>query len=256
MNFLKKTILVLIMFFSFYYTDKIANYVLEKNKLYLEIKAQQEKYQIESKSVLINDDYMIPGLTGKKVDVKNSYYNMKDIKKFNPYYLVYKDIYPQESFKKYPNKIINKGNKLKNSIAIVVEYDQDIINYLKNYKISVLTKLNNYQKDAKYEQINDDFNNYQKLTNLIKRYNNNSNICFVNKNNLKFCQKNRYILVAPTKVLDNNSYLKIINHLESGDIILIRKSTKLSNVNLILKNILYKDYQINYLSKHINEKRD
>lgn len=256
MKFVKYVFLLFFMLFSFYFTEKISNFVLERNNLYQEIDRKKNKFNIESTSAVINDDYLIPGLNGRVVDVKNSFYNMRNIKKFNPYYLIYKDTYPKKSSSNYFNKIIKKGNKLKNSIALVVEYDVKTISYLNKYKISVLVNLEEYNRNSRYEQINNDFQNYNRLDNMINKYSKNTNICFVTKSNLKFCRKNNKILVEPTKILDNGSYYKIVNNIESGDIILIKKNTKLEHISIIIKNILFKDYNINFLSDHICEERN
>ena len=254
MKILKKLSLVIIVFFSFYYTEKISKFVLEKNELYQEINKKKDKYKIASIDAITKDNYVIPGLNGKKVDLKNSYYNMKDINEFNPYYLVYKETVPKETIYNYKDKIINKGNNKKNSISLVVEYDEGIIKYLNKYNISVLVNLNNFKKDAKYEQINNEESEYKKLDKLISRYSINTDICLVNKNNN--CKKYHKTLVEPTKELNNENYYLIKNSLSSGDIILINKNTNIKYINLLIKDILYKDYQINYLSKHISEERN
>ena len=254
MNYLKKFGVIIITLFSFYYTEKISNYILHKNKLYQEINKEKNNYKIESISAITKNNYVIPGLNGKKVDVKNSYYNMKDVNEFNPYYLVYNDVYPKKSLYKYKDKIIKKGNSQKNSIAIVIEYDQNIINYLSKYNISVLINLETFKKNSKYEQINNEKYNYKKLDKLINKYSTNTNICMPKYN--YNCEDNHKILVEPTKEFNNNNYITIKNNLSSGDIILIKKNTKKEYINLLIKSILFKDYQINYLSKHISEERN
>lgn len=69
--------------FSFFYTEKIANYVLENNELYKAIDAEKDAYEVLSVNASINGNYIVPGLNGEVVNVKDSYYNMKDIEVFN-----------------------------------------------------------------------------------------------------------------------------------------------------------------------------
>lgn len=255
LKFFKKIGIIAIVLFSFYYTDQISNLVLESNPLYKDIVKNKDDFEVMSTSAIINDEYITPGLNGLSIDVKNSYYNMKTLETFNSYYLVYEESTPEVSIENNKDKIIKKGNSSKNSIALVVEYNEKIIDYLKNKKISVLTNLNNFDKSATYEQINDDYTNYTKLENLINKYVKNPKICLVNENNKSQCIANKAFLVEPSKILNDNTVLNLKDNIESGDIILIKKNTKLENIDIILKSIEYKDYNLNYLSDHISEKR-
>ncbi len=53
--------------------------MLESNELYKQIEAEKDTYEIASVNAIIEGDYIIPGLNGHVVDVKDSYYNMKDL---------------------------------------------------------------------------------------------------------------------------------------------------------------------------------
>lgn len=252
-NFKNLGIIAIVMF-SFYYTEQIANFVLENNTLYKEIDDKRSEYEIKSISAIIDNDTIIPGLSGVMVNVKDSYYNMKALNVFNSYYLKYTDDYPVVSIEQNKDKIITQGNSAKNSVSLVLEYDEKIIEFLKGYNFSVLVDIDTFNKTAGYEQINNEINNYSKLENLINKYTSNVNICVVG-NNEKICRENKKYLVKPTKALSDSSILELKDNINSGDIILIKKNTKLANVDAILKCILYKDYKINTLSKHISEER-
>ena len=71
--------IVAIAIFSFFYTEKIANYMLLNNELYQEIEKEKASYEIKSVNAVIDGEYIVPGLNGLAVNVKDSYYNMKDI---------------------------------------------------------------------------------------------------------------------------------------------------------------------------------
>lgn len=256
MKLFKKIGLIAIVMFSFYYTEKIAGFVLEKNELYQEINDKKEQYEIKSVSAQIDDENIIPGLEGISVNIKDSYYNMKSLNVFNSYYLIYENIAPVVSIESNVDKIIIKGNSNKNSVALVLEYDQDIINHLNNYNISVLVDMNNFNKEAKYEQINNEVSNFKRIENLINKYSNNTNICVISSNNETICRDNKMFLVKPNKELSDSTYLALKDNVESGDIILIKKGTKIEYIDIIIKSVLFKDYKINYLSKHISEERD
>lgn len=244
-----------VMLFSFYYTEKIANYVLEKNALYQEINEKSSSFEVPSVSAVVEDTTMMPGLNGKSVHVKESYYNMKSMQVFNSYYLVYKDVFPEISIEKNKDKIITKGNPLKNSVAIVLEYDKNIIGYLKDYNFSVLVDSTTFDPNVRYEQINNEVKDFEKLDSLISKYVVNPNLCVIHSGNESVCREKKKYLVQPTKVLSDSSIVELKNTITSGDIILIQKNTKLETVAILLRSILFKDYDLNILSKHISEER-
>lgn len=244
-----------VMLFSFYYTEKIANYVLEKNALYQEINEKSSSFEVPSVSAVVDATTMVPGLNGKSVHIKESYYNMKSMQVFNSYYLVYKDIFPEISIEKNKDKIITKGNPLKNSVAIVLEYDKNIIEYLKDYNFSVLVDSTTFDPTASYEQINNEIKDFEKLDSLISKYVVNPNLCVIHSGNEAICRDKKKYLVQPTKTLSDGSIAELKNTISSGDIILIQRNTKLETVAILLRSILFKDYDLNILSKHINEER-
>ena len=135
--------------FSFFYTEKIANYVLENNELYKAIDAEKDTYEVLSVNASINGNYIVPGLNGEVVNVKDSYYNMKDIEVFNAYYLKYDITYPEVSLYSNIDKIINiyKKEQLiekKNGIIKKLEdktMEQDEIKQLEKELTEVIIKL-------------------------------------------------------------------------------------------------------------------
>ena len=118
--------LITLICFSFFYTEKIASFVLESNELYQEIDNKKEEYLVASVNAQIDGEYIIPGLNGLEVNVKDSYFNMKDINVFNEYYLLYDIVYPSISLNDYKDKIIKQGNTKKHSISFILEYDEKI----------------------------------------------------------------------------------------------------------------------------------
>ncbi len=255
MKFFKYFGIVAIMLFSFYYTDKIANLVLEKNELYQKIASLKDNYKTESVGAVITDDYIIPGLVGSEVNVLDSYYNMKNINVFNEYYLVYQDILPQVSLENNMDKIIKQGNPLKNSVAFILEEDETILNYfLDNYiKADVLINLENYNKYSNLELINNDLKNYEKVENLLNNKNLNQNLCVLNSFNNDICREKKKYLIEP-KLFDNSNFLELKKNINKGDIYLIKKGTKLENIKLFIKDLAFKDLNIIYLSELISEK--
>lgn len=244
--------------FSFFYTEKIANMTLENNQIYKTIKTNAKDYDVMAVNATIDGNYVTPGLNGKIVDVKDSYYSMKDINTFNSYYLVYDTSYPEVTIENNKDKIIQKGNRLKKSVAFVLEYDETIINFFKDnkYDASVLVDIDTFNKDESLEQLNNEFNKFSNLETLLNKYSDNANICYISDNNENVCRKNKKYLVKSNKILNNSTFIDIKNDIESGDIYYVSKNTDTKNIQLIINSILYKDLDIVRLSELLSEERD
>ena len=227
--------------FSFIYTEKIANLTLENSEIYQEIKKAEDDYNEAFVNAQIEDDYIVPGLNGRKVNVKNSFYNMKDINTFNSYYLIYDTSYPEVTLENNKDKIVNRGNSYKKSVSFIIEYNKEIINYFNenNIKASVLVDLNSYNKNEKLEQINNEVDNFNELEALINKYSTNTNICYVTSVNEKICRKKEKYLVKTDKIVTNSSIISLKNNVESGDIYYIKRGTDLKNIKVLINSINY-----------------
>ena len=75
----------------------------------------------------------------------------------------------------------------------------------------------------------------------------------MNGQNYELCLKKKNYLVEPTLTLTSTNYIDVKSSFESGSIILIDESAKLSDVKLLLKEINYKNYDIVYISELISE---
>lgn len=243
--------------FSFFYTEKIANYVLENNELYKQIAQEKDYYTVASVNAVIEGEYITPGLTGQVVDIKDSYYNMKDMEAFNSYYLMYDVTYPEVSLDNNVDKIINKGNPLKDSVSFILEYDKEMIDYFvnNNYDASVVVTIDNFDKSSKLEQLNGEVDEFKEIESLINKYSTNANICYINNNNLDVCKKNGKYLVQSEKVINNSNIIEIKNNITSGDIYYVSKNTDTKNIQLIINSIIYKDLDIVRISELIKEER-
>ena len=247
--------LVIILCFSFLYAERIANFTLEKNKLYQEINNNKDTYTIKPVNAIISDSYITPGINGKKVNVKKSYYKMKNIQTFNELYLVFNIMQPDISLNNNLDRIINKGNELKNGVAFVIDNNKEIIDYLINNNIpaSILITMDTFNKDSKLEQINNDEYNYSKVDILLNKYHKNTNICYLNSKLDDLCRKNHKYLVKSAIVVDNSNFINIKNNIISGDIYYISKNLSINNMELLIKTIQFKDLHIMTLSDLISE---
>ena len=69
--------LILVISFSFYYTDKVATVVRNQDPLMIKIRQYESSFNKESMNAFINNDNIIPGINACVVDINTSYNNMK-----------------------------------------------------------------------------------------------------------------------------------------------------------------------------------
>ena len=244
-----------ILVFSFYYTDKIALLVQEKNPVLQKIKGEKDSLEIRSEDATIKDETIIPGKSGSKVNVEKSFYNMKSLNSYNEAYLIYDVIIPSISLDNNKDKIIISGNKSNNQISIILEYNKDLISLFKDYKVDLLINKNTYNSNNKYELINNevDKNLFNQVNNILGNDKINKHICIYNEKTKELCINNNNYLVKPTHKLNNSNIIEVKNSIENGSIILISKYAKLTDIKLLLKQIAFQDLDIVYLSDLIKE---
>lgn len=249
--------LALIMVFSFYYTEKIALIVLNKNPLMQTINLEKENYEVGYVNAFIEGDYIIPGINGLEVNVRDSFYQMQALNVFNEYYLIYNQISPEVSLENNKDKIIKQGNSILNQVSLILNEESDISEYLKmnHYKADLLVDVDRYEKNSYFEVINDEVDAFDSLENTLNLNKDNKHICVIRDDNYNLCLKKKNYLVEPTLRLNSTNFINVKNSLKSGSIILIDVSAKLSDVKLLLKEIKYKNYDIVYLSEMISEER-
>lgn len=243
-----------ILVFSFYYTDKIALIVQEKNPILQEIKSKENELLIDSKDATVVNNFIIPGIKGSKVNAEKSFNKMKSLNAFNEYYLVYDDVKPSISIEDNKDKIIISGNKSKKQISVIIEYNEDLINYFRNYKIDLLINKNNYDKNIKFELINNekDVKKFKQVETLLNNDKINKKLCLYNQSNQDICKSKGNYIIKNTHYLNDNIY-DIKNTLENGSIILIKKDTNLKDIKILLNQIKFQDLEIVYLSDLIKE---
>lgn len=244
-----------VLLFSFYYTEKMSNVVINNSSLFTEINKNSSEYNITPVSAIIEDDYIIPGLNGYSVNVLKSYNNMRFLDTFNSYYLEYDKVSPNISLENNKDKIIKYGNKSKKGVSLIVKDNIDIIDYsnMKNIKITRLVDYNTYDKKFKFEQINNDHEDYKKTETLLNNANINKNICVINNNIIDICKSSNKYLVESSLTLNNYNLASIKENIKSGYIIYINDNVNLTDFKLLVKQINYQGLIIMYLSDLISE---
>ena len=257
-KYLKYTLLIAIVLFSFYFTEKQATFFKNNDPLLKSIKEYQSTHELKPVNAVINDNYITPGLYGKRVNEIKSLMKMKSDGIFNSIFLVMDNIKPDISINNNKDKIINKGNEGKQAISFILEDDEsNIITYLIANKIdaSLLVNKNSINANPYFEQINNDFEYYDKVEKILNKNKNNTNICLIGRNNKNFCLRHKKYLVEPTQILSSSNLITVKNKLSSGDIILIKNSVFVDDLSYLIQYIKSKDLKIIKLSELIDEKQ-
>lgn len=267
--------------FSFYYTDKIIDVAKSKDSIMISIMKEEEKYEIPAVDAIMIDDYIISGISGKKVDVEKSYEKMKKLGEYNENLLVFMNENPKVSLCDNYDKFIIRGNSNKEQVAILINArdisnTKNIINILNENNIPASIYLDksfikeNYQELEKLNRKNIVFsnggcnNNYEELcikeTNmLLKTFENyDDKFCYVTADDYDILEncKNNYMYTIKPLITDNvNPYVTIKNNLQTGNIYLLNDNiyTK-KELSAILKYINQKGFEITTISDLLDEK--
>lgn len=248
--------LVSILCFTFYYTEQIAKFMRNKDPIYESIETFAMDYYINSVNAMIEGNSIIPGLTGKQVNLEKSFRNMKNNGYFNELDFVFEEIKPSISLEENKDKIIKKGNKEKQAISFILE-DSTYLSYLDQMGISyaILTTKETKEMTCTHgTKINNDKNNYEEVEKFLKSQKENNNICYA-ENKEEFCKEKKKLLIKETYALSNSNFLKKYRYVEAGDIILLQKNLNLSNLQILIQQIYFKGYQIIPITTLVSETR-
>ena len=257
MKNIKKVLLFILILLSFYFTEKTAILVRSKDPIMQGIVEYASSNNIEATDAKIDGNYIVPGLIGKRINEVKSLMNMKAIGVFNKTFLSFDEIKPKVSLEDNKDLIISKGNSKKQAISFVLENDEtNVVTYLISLKIpaSLLVTNETIDKNPYFEQINNDFENYNSVEKKLNKDKINTNICLINRTNKEFCKKKKKYLVEPTYVLNEANIIMIKNKINSGDIILIKDSATIDDVSILISYLKSKNINIVKLSELISEK--
>lgn len=261
-KFIEKIFIILLVSFSFFYTDKVINMINKKDPLMKEIENLKGEYDVLPVNAILDNDTIVPGIKGKEIDVDESYDNMKIGGIFREDALVFKDLYPASSVSDNIDKYIVKGNSNKKEVSLIVILNNNIdkiknmdnITIFINHKDITTSNIKLLKNKEVYTYGNNGIYNKEILTNdntLINRLSNSkSNYCLVKEkddNILKLCSENNMYTVIPNIQGD---YYNIKNNLSNGSIILLNN---INNIDIIIKYIESKGYEIVGLNKLLSE---
>ena len=209
-------------------------------------------YYISPVDAIIYNDTIIPGINGKEVNKQASLIKMEEFGAFNDTYLIYNKVKPNISLDDYKDKVIIRGNPSKRSIALILEENSNLEEYLlnKNIKYSIIATLNTTLSQNKdYINGEKDQNKASDLNSLLNKKKINKKICLVNYSNIDFCKNKKYFIIKPSIELNNLTF----NNINNGEIILITQNTTLDSLNNLIIKANHLDLSFVSLSELIAE---
>lgn len=267
---------------SFIISEKTAYVVKDVDEIMTEIKEKQEIYKQEPIEAKIENNTIIPGLNGKKVDVEKSYKEMKKIGTFNEKYIVYEEIKPTISSKKEYEKYIISGNSKKNTVSLIFIVNKNdkidsIINILNEKNIKATFFIDGYwledNNELTLELISNNHTignlgynlNYQDtgfiwVNNILKKIGKQKvNYCYANDNieDLKACALQKNYTIRPDIIIKENPLSEIKTQIKAGSLIALPVNEKMNQeLELIINYIKSKGYNIENLQNHLSEKNN
>ena len=231
--------------FSFFYTEKVIEFIRESDPIMRNIKKSESDYRIDPVNAKIKDNKIIPGISGKVIDYDSSYKKMKKYGTYNESLTVFKEELPAISIDDYYDKYISQGSGINNDVSLVfeVKINDNITNILntlienntkatffvdglwlennkdlatsmaeEGYEIEIL----NY--DSNYDELyfSSSLTLVNSITNLKPKY------CFAkydNKEVLELCKKLSLHTIIPTIITGNYPYSDVKAKLSKGSII-------------------------------------
>ena len=268
---------------SFLLSEKTSIVVKDIDEIMSTIKEYNKEYNEEPIEAIEENDKIIPGIEGKKVNIEKSYTEMKKIGYYNEKNYVYDIVKPKISIENKYDKYIIKGNPKKNAISLVfIIYENaninkiiDIINKEKvdatffidskwleknneqakkiieeGHTIGILSYNNKYTKEDLIT-----VKNFIKRTGIQK-----NNYCLLlteSKENLEVCSKQKNYTILLNKIVKKNPINEIKKELKPGNIIALEVNEEINNeLEIVVKYIKSKGLNLENLEKHLAEKKD
>lgn len=214
--------------FSYIYSSFSVSVVNSYDDIMVYLNEIKDEYKISSVDALIVGNSITPGVSGREIDVKKSYENMRKINKFSSSLIVYKEITPEVSLKNNKDKYIVSGNKSKN-------------------RVSIILKVNDKRKLDKIKNFNFDYTIDNKKTEI-------NNFCiYSNLEYLNYCASNNMYTIKPIEI-SNYPLKKTKEVIKNGSILIYNVNNEFINeYELILNYIKSKGFIVVDISKLISE---
>ena len=279
---IKAFLVLALVLFSFYYTDK-AIVILESNDPIMKTLKEKNKDNKENAvNAKIMGDYLVPGYNGLVIDLGESFKKMKSYGDYNESLLVFEEVEPAISIEDYYDKYISSGNGFTTNISLVFAVnDATYLNDLKDILISSNTNAtifidgiivdnnnalvselasNNEIELLSYNDLYDKLLFRESLNKLEVTTNKKPKYCYATYDNaevLDLCSSLSLHTIIPTIHLENNLYSNIKGKLRSGSIISIDlNKSNLEELKVLINYIKQRGFSLVTLDTLLNEGRD
>lgn len=264
--------------FSFYYTNLATEIIKNNDPIMKKIVKVSESYKKESINAVFSDNTIIPGISGVKVDINNSYESMKKYGKFNEDLIVFEEIMPTVSVQNTFDKYIRRGNVTKTNVSIIIivddpSYVENILDILNSKEVKVTffvgKNIINESMDLidiiiksghRVEYKSDEYNvdEVLKYNDLLKvKTNNNLKFCYTDEENITIlsnCNYKKMHTIFPNIITTNFPYSDVKRNLDSGSILSFKSNQHtLRELKYIINYINQKGFTIVNLDQVISE---
>lgn len=258
--------LFLFSFFSFFVTYKTAYLIKQADVIMQQIKKEANNYTIKEIDGIINDDTIIPGINGLKVNINKSYNNMKRVGFFSDKQFVYDAIKNNNLLINNIDKYIISGSNYKKAVSLLLYVDNNTkIDIVKNidYPLNIIINqdyLLNHEDTIK-DLVNKNYNiliyniDAKNINNYVTKINQQNNYCFNSfKDNTfkKICMENNFFSVLDENIIKTSYLLNIKKNLGNGKIFTLKGSYE-TELKSILNYIDSKGYSILNLDDLLDE---
>lgn len=275
------TLVLLLVLFSFYYTNKTVEIIREADPLMKQIKQESEKHTTIAKNATIEGNKMIPGLNGEQVDYEETYKRMKQYGSYNESLTIFEETRPTISIEDMYDKFIISGNEEKKEVSLVfpVYNNTDpkkiiqILNqedtratffidglWLEN-NLSLVKNMNNHELEIlnynnRYEEIyfSSALQYLKNVTGNIGKY------CYAdydNKEVIELCSGLELHTITPTIRVTNTPYQEIKAKLQNASIISLPINTTTEiELQTVISYIKSRGYNLVTLENLLSESLD
>ena len=271
---MKKLLIIILLLFSFFYTNKSISIIRNQDPLMKEIINNKSKFEIKSVNAIIKNNTIIPGKKGKEVDLEKTYTKMKQYGTYNESLTVFKETKPTISIEDNYDKLITSGNKDYKNISFIFKVEEDtnlnkllsILNY-HNIQVTLfidglyienndLNNLSNHQIELlSYNNTIDEITFTSALSYLSYKTKKSPKYCLEDDNNIiNLCKNINLHTVKPTLIIEKDPYKEIKNNLKNSSIILIPINNYIyDNLSTSILYIKSKGYNFLTLSDLLSE---
>lgn len=270
---LKVSAVLLLVGFSFFYTEKVTMIARNSDPIMRAIKKEESNKKVSNVNPVINNDEYIMGINGCEIDVDKSYSKMRSVGEFKEELIVMKET---SNDKDLTDKYVIGGNNKEKNVSLIFIVNKDIDSSLTDYINQKNIKVN-YFIDGKYLEenmitvkflsennniyylgVNEEYSDEYMLyhNNLIgMNGTNESKYCFTNDKNsdtLKLCNDYNMTTIK-SDVIKDNVYKTIKDKLNNGVIFAV-DSDNIDEIKVSINYILSKGYNIVSLEDLLSEK--